>query len=593
LKLKLRYILTIAFTIVAVVPVLFLGSWVARTALKKELDAAWEKHLVLADHTVSLLENYAVDVEYAFEFFAALDKKDADGFAAIIAKRLGFRHFYILDDRMRILRDIRPDPAVPPAFDEAIVRRLLPLAYNHATYSGVMANPSGEPTIYLIERLDEKRVALAALTTDYIIQLQSTISFGDRGHAFVVDQFGRVIAHPNDAWRKGMRKISDLGPVRHILLKERGVTTYHSETMHQDLISGYATVPETGWGVIVSQPVPELAAKAADVRQVALILVTCGIVVAAFVSWFFAGRLTRPLDALQMTAQRIANGKLHSRVPPLARFTATDLCELADDFNEMAARIQGDQEALTTAVSRAQSADRAKSRFLANMSHELRTPLNAIIGFSQTMENQLFGPIGSERYVNYATDIRQSGEHLLSIINYILDLSKIEDGDITIEDDVVNVATLVTAVHTMLKGAAVEGQVALTQTVEPALPTIHGSEVKLKQTLANLVSNAIKYTQKNGRVEINAWRDQGGGVSIAVRDTGIGMSKTDLTTALVPFGRVANEMSERVGGAGLGLPLAKRFVEIHGGRLEIESAPNAGTTVTIRLPASRIIADVA
>lgn len=593
MKLKLRYILTIAFTIVAVVPVLFLGSWVARTALKKELDAAWEKHLVLADHTVSLLESYAVDVENAFEFFATLDKNETDGSAAIVAKRLGLRHFCILDDSLRVLRDIRPDPAMPPAFNEAIVRKLLPLAYNHVAYSGVMASPDGEPTIYLIEQLDEKRIALAALSTEHVIQLQSTISFGDRGHAVVVDQFGRVIAHPNDAWRTGMRNMKALEPVRHILLKERGVTTYHSDTMGQDLIAGFATVPETGWGVIVSQPLPELAAKANDVRQVALILVICGIVAAAFVSWFFAGRLTRPLDALQMTAQRIANGKLQSRVPPLPRFTAADLCELADDFNEMAARIQSDQEALTTAVSRAQSADRAKTKFLANMSHELRTPLNAIIGFSQTMEKQLFGPIGSERYVNYATDIRQSGEHLLSIINYILDLSKIEDGEITVEDDAVDIASLITAVHTMLKGAAEDGHVALTRTVEPALPTVRGSEVKLKQTLANLVSNAIKYTPKNGNVEISAWRDQGGGVSIAVRDTGIGMSKTDLTTALVPFGRVANEMSERVGGAGLGLPLAKRFVEIHGGRLEIESAPNAGTTVTIHLPTSRIVADVA
>jgi signal transduction histidine kinase len=594
LKIKLRYILTIAFTIVAVVPVLFLGSWVTRTALKKELDAAWEKHLVLADHTVSLLESYALDVEEAFEFFAALDGKSSNGgSAALVAKRLGLSHFCIVDEDLRVLRDIRPDPAKPPAFNRAIMQKLVPLAYNHVAYSGIMRDPEGQPTIYLFKRLDKHRVALAALTTDYFIRLQSTVSFGDRGFAVIVDQFGAVIAHPNDAWRRGMRNIADLEPVRHTLLRERGVTTYVSDTMQQELISGFATVPQTGWGVMVSQPIPELAAKAQDVRQIALILVICGVVVAAVVSWIFAGRLTRPLDALQLTARRIANGKLQSRVPPLPRFTASDLCELADAFNDMAARIQVDQEALTTAVGRAQSADRAKTKFLANMSHELRTPLNAIIGFSQTMENRVFGPIGNARYATYATDIRQSGEHLLSIINFILDLSKIEGGDMTVENDVVDVTSLLNAVHTMLKGTAEDGQVMLTLAVEPALPGVRGSEVKLKQTLANLVSNAIKYTPRQGSVEINAWRDPGGGISIAVRDTGIGMSKADLTMALVPFGRVSNEMSDRVGGTGLGLPLAKRFAEIHGGRLEIESAPNAGTTVTIHLPASRIIADVA
>lgn len=594
MNIRLRYILTLAFTIVAVVPVLFLGSWVARTALNKELDAAWEKHLVLADHTVGLLESYALDVESAFNFFATLERGDtALGSAAIVAKRLGLRHFCIVDNEYRVLRDIRPDPNSGPAFNGAIMQQLMKLIYNEIAYSGVIADPDGDPTIYMIKRLDKNRIALAALRTEYITRLQATISFGQRGHAVIVDQFGNTIAHPNDAWRKGMRSAANLEPVKHLMIKERGVLSYYSPAMGQDMIAGYAPVPQTGWGIMVTQPISELAAKATDVRRAALALVLSGIVAAAFVSWIFAGRLTKPLDALRLTAQRIANGKLHSRVPALPRMTSSDLRELADDFNEMATRIQTDQEALTMAASQAQSADRAKTKFLANMSHELRTPLNAIIGFSETMENQLFGPMGNKRYVDYATDIRHSGEHLLSIINYILDLSKIEGGDMNVEDDVVDVMSLISAVHTMLNGTAEDGNVSLTLGKIEELPSIRGSEVKLKQTVANLVANAIKYTPKNGSVEISAWRDHGGGVSICVRDTGIGMSKADLTTALIPFGRVVNEMSERVNGAGLGLPLAKRFIEIHGGRLEIESERNVGTTVTIHLPASRIIADVA
>jgi len=145
----------------------------------------------------------------------------------------------------------------------------------------------------------------------------------------------------------------------------------------------------------------------------------------------------------------------------------------------------------------------------------------------------------------------------------------------------------------MLKRAAEDGQVMLSIDIRNHLPRIRGSEVKLRQILVNLVSNAVKYTPANGTVVIGARQEPGGGIAISVRDTGIGMSKADQTTALLPFGRVENEMSARVNGAGLGLPLAKRFVEVHGGQLEIESERGAGTTVTVHLPACRTIAEVA
>jgi len=594
LQIKLRYILTVCFTIVAVVPVLFLGSWVARTALNKELDAVREKHLVLADHTAVLLESYAHDVETAFDFFTTLPRdSEAAGSAALVAKRLRLRHFCIIDEKFRVIREIRPDGTRTPAFDMGVMESLMSIMHNKIAYSGVMANPDGKPTIYLIKRIAKNRIAMAAIGTEYIVELQKTIAFGDRGHAVIVDHQGKVIAHPNDAWRKQMKNIANLEPVKHMIVKERGVTTFYSPTMKADMIAGFSTVAQTGWGVMVPQPIDELVAKAADVKRIALALVLCGILAAAFVSWLLAKRLTKPLEALQTTAQRIANGKLNSRVPPLPRYTASDICGLANDFNEMADRIQSDQKTLATALSRAQAADRAKTMFLANMSHELRTPLNAIIGFSQTMENQLFGPIGNERYVNYATDIRHSGEHLLTIINYILDLSKIEGGDITLEDDVIDIAKLVASVHAMLKGAADESHVALAVQIAKDLPKIRGSEVKLKQTLVNLVSNAVKYTPAEGSVVIDAALDHGDGVSIGVRDTGVGMTKTDLSTALLPFGRVPNEMSDRVNGAGLGLPLAKRFTELHGGRLDIESTKGMGTTVTLHLPSCRIISHAA
>lgn len=594
LQIKLRYILTLAFTIVAAVPVLVLCSWIERTALSKEIDAVWEKHLPIADHTAALLERYAQDVESAFAYFAKVHANAARSESAIhVAQRLGLRHFRILDGRDRIIADVQADTQSGSAFDPAIVAKLQPLLHNRIAYSNVMADAGGHPTIFLVQRLDNDRTVLAALKPDYLIQLQSTISIGEKGYAVIVDNRGAVIAHPISAWRQEMTSLAAIEPVKLMMLKERGVTTYRSPANRQKMIAGYTIVPQTGWGVMIPQPFEELVEKANDVKRIAFIIVLCCILAVATVSWIFAGRLTRPLDAVRTTARRIADGKLTSRVPPLPQWAASDLQELADDFNEMANRIQNDQKVLATALSRAQSADHAKTQFLANMSHELRTPLNAIIGFSETMEKQLLGPIGNARYSAYAADIRRSGEHLLSIINFMLDLSKIEGGDIEVEDDPVDVVALVRDVHVMLGSQAAERRIELATDLPARLPQIRGSGVKLKQVLLNLVSNAVKYTLPGGRVAVSAWQDRGGGIAIGVTDDGIGMSKADVTVALIPFGRADHEMVQRINGTGLGLPIAKRFAEIHGGRLEITSERGAGTTVIVHLPPARTIAAVA
>ena len=593
LNIRLRYILTIAFTLVAVIPVIAFGYWIDRTALKKEMHEVREKHLLLADQTETLLNHYAADLNSAFTYFSGLEADTATEPAIVLAKRLGLFHFCIFDNDHNVVWSISPDPERAKRLDERVFARLRIYSNNVLTMSPVMKDRDDKPMLYMVRRIGSNRVALAAVSTTFLRHLQSDVSFGTRGHAVIVDQNGNVIAHPNDAMHQKMINLATLEPVKRMMVGERGITEYYSPSLKLDMVAAYTTEPKTGWGVMVVQPIQELSAKADDIKFVALLLIIFGIPVAAFVSWTIADRLTRPIEAVQITARRIANGKLQSRVPPLSRLTASDLRELASGFNNMAQRIQNDQTALESALSRAQSADQAKTRFLANMSHELRTPLNAIIGFSQTMENELFGPIGNKHYSEYAKDIRSSGEHLLSIINYILDLSKIEGGTVQVEDDVVNVAELIRSVHAMLQSEATDGDIVFTTQTASSVPNVRGSEVKLKQVLVNLASNAIKYTPAGGSVEMTAWQNDDGGVSIRVSDTGIGLSKADLTTALIPFGRVESEMSERVNGAGLGLPLAKRFTEIHGGTLQIESARGTGTTMTVRLPPARTVAEVA
>jgi len=232
----------------------------------------------------------------------------------------------------------------------------------------------------------------------------------------------------------------------------------------------------------------------------------------------------------------------------------------------------------------AEGANHAKSQFLANMSHELRTPLNAIIGFSEVISSALFGPLDA-RYRDYAQDIHGSGHHLLRIINDLLDLSKVEAGRLELKDTPVSIAAIFETCRRMVSDRAAAGGITLD--FRPTDLEVSGDELRLEQVLLNLVSNAVKFTPNGGHVAVSASLALSGEVVVTVADSGIGMAAEDIPRALQPFGQIDNSLARPHGGTGLGLPLALRLVELHGGTLTIDSAPGKGTTVTVVLPAER------
>ena len=246
-------------------------------------------------------------------------------------------------------------------------------------------------------------------------------------------------------------------------------------------------------------------------------------------------------------------------------------------------------DAARLALLNAESANRAKTEFLANMSHELRTPLNAIIGFSDVIQNEIMGRIEENpKYIDYARDIREAGGHLLNVINDILDIAKIEAGQLDLREDAFEAGGALDACISMLSNRAEEAGVHLIREGGESPVSIWGDEKKFKQIILNLLSNAIKFTPEGGNVTLSTGIEDDGGFELRVSDTGIGIAQEDLDKALAPFSQVDNAQQRNYEGTGLGLPISRALAELHGGSLEIESEPGLGTTVTVRLPSERL-----
>ena len=266
----------------------------------------------------------------------------------------------------------------------------------------------------------------------------------------------------------------------------------------------------------------------------------------------------------------------------------------AEHLGVMVSELEASQEKLALlarnyeiAMTRAEAANQAKSEFLANMSHELRTPLNAINGFSEIMAGEMFGPLGDARYKGYAADILKSGQHLLSLINDILDMAKIEAGKLTLHYDQIGLREVCEDAIRLMRGKIAEAGLNLHLEVPADLPEIEADHRGLKQVLLNLVSNAVKFTPEGGSIVITISLLNGGMVRVAVTDTGIGIAPEDLARLARPFEQVEGQHSKTTQGTGLGLALTKSLIELHGGVLEMDSEPGRGTTVSFTIPIRR------
>jgi signal transduction histidine kinase len=436
-------------------------------------------------------------------------------------------------------------------------------------------------------------VLRAEVNLKYIWEVVSGIKVGKAGYAYVVASSGDLIAHPNISFVLQRRNLAKLYQV-HTAFQSIPKTTAQKALVTRNLegkkvFSSYARIPSLDWAVIIEQPVNEAYGPlyTSILRTSALLLLGFGMALLA--TLFVARRVVSPLEKLRQGVEHIGKGDLSF---PVDLKTGDEIEILADEFNKMTRslkelyedlehKVAERTEALMIANQQLESASAHKSQFLANVSHELRTPLNAIIGFTRLVLRKTEGQIPELQKENLQK-VLISSEHLLKLINDLLDLSKIEAGKMEVfpesfeVDEVVHLAA--STVEPMLK----DGRVRLIEAIASDIPILNTDREKFKQILLNLLSNAAKFTEE-GEINISVWNENGF-LKLAVSDTGIGIRKEALQHIFEEFRQADMSDKRKYGGTGLGLAIVKRFVTLLKGNISVDSQMGKGSTFTVTLP---------
>jgi len=467
---------------------------------------------------------------------------------------------------------------------------------NASLSMGSIAFAPSQPATVYAGTGEQAGVSVAEVNLKFIWDVITRIKIGDRGLAYVVDLRGQLIAHPDISLVLQKLDLSAFPQVRAAREAksgdDAGRVSISRSLQGREVLTAYASIAPLGWLVFVEQPLTEAFAPLyASLARTGLLLLA-GLGLAVVASLYVARRMVTPIRAIQAGAAQIARGRLDQRIEVR---TGDELEALASEFNNMAKQLAEVYAELERKVAertrQLEVANRHKSAFLANMSHELRTPLNAVIGFSEVLQERMFGDM-NEKQLEYVNDINESGKHLLSLINDILDLSKIEAGRMELDLSKFHVPSAIGNALTLMRERAGRHLVTLRSAVDEQVGEITGDERKFKQILLNLLSNAVKFTPEGGKVEVRASRLDGK-IEIAVADNGIGIAPEDHRAVFEQFRQSGTDYTRKSQGTGLGLALTRKFVELHGGSIRLQSEPGKGSTFSFTLPDTPPPADTA
>ncbi len=459
-----------------------------------------------------------------------------------------------------------------------------------AVYSKTIFKEGSEPHIEMqITSADTAQaVTIAELNLSFIGEFLQKKSNVSDATGYIVDGQLQLIAHPNPSLVLAHQDISSL-PQLARLKKAALSNVAESETMQGvnsdgvKVLSTPSFFERAGWFIVVEQPVDVALAPVYDTLKRTALFFAIGILLSIIASVLLARRMSRPVMTIQRGAAQFGAGNFDVR---LNIKTGDELESLASEFNAMAGQIEDYTANLEKKVAEKNAelelANRHKSEFLANMSHELRTPLNAVIGFSDALKEEYFGPLNTKQK-EYVQDISGSGQLLLSLINDILDLAKIEAGKMELDAACFSLRAAIENAIILIRERASRQGIEIRAELSPDIDEIVADERKVKQVLINLLSNAIKFTHPNGWVFIRSSRGKNE-VVVSVEDNGPGIAPDDQGVIFNEFHQLATSGSAKREGTGLGLPLARRLVELHGGRIWVESAVGKGAKFSFSLP---------
>jgi signal transduction histidine kinase/ActR/RegA family two-component response regulator len=586
----MHHLLFIAFTLVAAVPIAVLALWEGRTSFQNELDSVRERHLLVARNLTSTMSRYVKDLKAVFGVAiesGALETPVA-GLADLLTS-LEVVHVCVLapdgsvETWMRGLAE-----ADAQNIPDKLVKELRALPHagsSETVLSNLYHDSKNNPVFYLVKQLANGRTAVGVVRTRYLVSLQQAIAFGDHGHAVITDAKGQVIAHPLKDWVAASRDISGVNVVAAMIRGQTGVDQFYSPAFHDDMIAGYAVVPETGWGVMVPQPITELRRRASTVNQMATIIAAGSFFIAALLSWLIALYLARPVRAVAATAEAVLEGNEEVSVPDFRGAVPREIRQLGLAFNTMLDDLRRKATETLQALRHAEISNQAKAQFLANMSHEIRTPLNGVVGMIELMRLTDL----SEAQRGYTDQACQSSQALLRLIDDILDLSRIEVGRLELEKAPFHLPTLGHDLRILFAGQALAKGLTLSVSVPDNLNVmLVGDKHRLLQVLANLVGNAVKFTQQ-GSIAVNVSRsaldNEWATLRFEIADTGIGVPKDKQDPIFDAFSQADASMTRRYGGTGLGLSIARKLCQMMEGDVGVTSVVGVGSTFwfTVRM----------
>jgi signal transduction histidine kinase/CheY-like chemotaxis protein len=580
---KMRTYVFVAMVSVLLIPTALTIRNNFQVAYERELDKVEEAHLVIAQNLSSTLQRYAEDAIATFEYVVneRQGQVDVDALKKLLSS---FDFRYVATLSLSNDQTSEMFTAHFGALDAETLQRIRDNAQRGPTQISGVVQIEGKPFLVLSQMSDADTIAIGVMDTDFLIAQQSAIAFGVRGHAMIVDQFGRVLAHPKPEWTQTSKDASGLAVVQNMMNGITGVMQFFSPPLQADMIAGFTSVPATGWGVMVPQPIAELRkAASVEANQVTQLLIL-SFIIATLASWGLAGLLTKPIESLSQVVTTVRDGDLSVRAPKFSRWTPKELGQLRDLLNGLLESWSENNKMLEGSLKAAKAANAKKTEAISVLSHEMRTPLNGIVGAIELFRKTDL----SKDQAEYVQVLDTSAKTLLGHVNSVLEVSRLDAQTVHIDISEINLTELLEEIVNENLAQARKAGVGIVVSSDQGGTTAIETDLKLLRAIAsNLVSNAVKFTI-DGQVKVEAKVASNDMLELKVIDTGHGIEAADIERIFEPFTVINASYRRNFDGTGLGLHIAALSAEALGGKIEVTSKIGSGSEFRVEIPVRRV-----